>query len=489
MQKSKFKIITLAQLATLGVYAKMLSVKHKSSGFTLIELLVVILVIFSVGVLIASVLFSALRGANKTNTIDTVRRNGNSAITQMSRMIRYSQSFDGISVSGSEDSYTKSCVSLAAIPPPMVSVPSFRLGLFSKLASLIQGFGNLGEREVSSLFSKISKDPKTVFAAGSYSTAVQAIAGLKAYWRMGEASGNLTDTTANANTMTAFGTPTYSVAGAISGDTNTAISLPQASATYFQAPNSASLNVADTFSIVAWIKITTIGAHQMIISRPIDGYDFRVDATGHLSLVKTWVSIIVTSTTTMATGSYHMVAVTKNGATVKLYIDGMDRTGVVSNRTISANGSVTQIGRNAHDTLDPFGGSIDEVALWNVALTAGDISTLYSTGTAPNPTPTLTPTPTPTPTPTQYHYARVTGFDGGQTTFSCDTSGIASNSASLIDTSSVDVSSCYFTCTQSDTFFPPNIGINFTLTQKGNPQFFENKASATFQTSVSVRNY
>src|SRR3989344_4471058 len=79
---------------------------RKSDGFTLVELLVVILVIFSVGVLISSVLFSALRGANKTNTIDLVRRNGNSAITQMSRMIRYSQSFDGVSIDGSPNSFT-----------------------------------------------------------------------------------------------------------------------------------------------------------------------------------------------------------------------------------------------------------------------------------------------------------------------------------------------------------------------------------------------
>ncbi len=110
--------------------------------------------------------------------------------------------------------------------------------------------------------------------------------------------------------------------------------------------------------------------------------------------------------------------------------------------------------------------------------------------------PTPTPTPTPTSTPAQYHYARVTGFDGGKTIFHCDKTdnvlnplGIASNSASLIDTSSVDVVSCYFTCSQNNIFSPPNIGINFSLTQKGNPQFFENRESASFQTSVSVRNY
>ena len=104
------------------------------------------------------------------------------------------------------------------------------------------------------------------------------------------------------------------------------------------------------------------------------------------------------------------------------------------------------------------------------------------------------PASTPTPAPFQYSYVGVTSFDGGQTVFRClpgdGIAPIASNGASLVDTNSVSVSSCYFTCTQSDIFSPPNIGINFSLTQKVTPnQFFENKASADFQTSVSIRNY
>ena len=204
------------KIRTKSIIRNSLFIIRKSDGFTLIELLVVILVIFSVGVLIVSVLFSALRGTNKTNTIDTVRRNGNSAITQMSRMIRYAQSFNGVST---------------------------------------------------------STDP----------------------------------------------------------------------------------------------------------------------------------SVYITDCTVRA--------------------------------------------------------------------------------------------PTPTPTPTQYSNVNITSFDGGQTIFSCPPSAStiasisATTSVSLIDTSSVDVSNCYFTCSQDSIISPPNIGINFTLTQKNTSNFFENKASASFQTSVSVRNY
>src|SRR3989344_583306 len=125
---------------------------RKSEGFTLIELLVVILVIFSVGILIASILVSALRGSNKTNTIDLVRRNGNSAITQMSRTIRYAQSFDGVSIDGTADSYTTSCVpQIGAIPAPPNIVKLPESGLQSFWSNMILRFENFKKKELAGI--------------------------------------------------------------------------------------------------------------------------------------------------------------------------------------------------------------------------------------------------------------------------------------------------------------------------------------------------
>src|SRR3989344_3693289 len=133
---------------------------RKSDGFTLVELLVVILVIFSVGVLISSVLFSALRGANKTNTIDMVRRNGNSAITQMSRMIRYSQSFDGVAEAlpdGSPGSYTTSCIPpVSAVSAPPTIAKSRESDLQSFLANIILGFENFQKKELAGIVARVA---------------------------------------------------------------------------------------------------------------------------------------------------------------------------------------------------------------------------------------------------------------------------------------------------------------------------------------------
>lgn len=88
------------------------------------------------------------------------------------------------------------------------------------------------------------------------------------------------------------------------------------------------------------------------------------------------------------------------------------------------------------------------------------------------------------------------GFpDGTTSTYSClDSSGnssITSNSAALVDTNSINVTSCSFTCGQDAQSSYPIIGINFSLKPLTSSNFAENTASASavqFTTSVVLRN-
>jgi len=113
---------------------------------------------------------------------------------------------------------------------------------------------------------------------------------------------------------------------------------------------------------------------------------------------------------------------------------------------------------------------------------------------------------TPTPTPSQYKAVKITSFDGGQTTFSCNGSSdtppntiasiSASSNMSLINTSSVslEASSCYFMCTQNSAVDYPVVQINFALREyspTGSVVLSERTASASaipFQTTIRVRN-
>jgi len=89
----------------------------------------------------------------------------------------------------------------------------------------------------------------------------------------------------------------------------------------------------------------------------------------------------------------------------------------------------------------------------------------------------------------QYNSIKITSFDNGTTTFSCNlpNAKISSNSASLINSNEVSLTQCYFTCSRNVSV-PPTIGINFTLSQKSATAPFEKRETINFQTSVLMRN-
>jgi type II secretory pathway pseudopilin PulG len=78
----------------------MKKIKNSNNGYTLIELLAVMIILIAVGTIIASIFVSALRGGNKSTTTNDIRQSGNFAISQMSKMIAYAKSFNGVSADG-----------------------------------------------------------------------------------------------------------------------------------------------------------------------------------------------------------------------------------------------------------------------------------------------------------------------------------------------------------------------------------------------------
>lgn len=103
--------------------------------------------------------------------------------------------------------------------------------------------------------------------------------------------------------------------------------------------------------------------------------------------------------------------------------------------------------------------------------------------------------PFPCVTPTTVSSITILDTDQDQITYTCSilptpTPGsIASNSASMIDTSVVSVSDCSFTCMQDSESQLPIIQINFSLKQNNTSKFAEKTISnVSFQTSVVMRN-
>lgn len=140
---------------------------------------------------------------------------------------------------------------------------------------------------------------------------------------------------------------------------------------YVSVPDGPALDTGDAFTLEAWIKRATVGSSQGLFAKGARSYQVYLDATNKLVLRQTSVGEIARTTVALTdTASFHHIAVTKSGSAVKLYIDGVDRTGPVVNRTIANSADAVLIGQGTGF----FNGTLDEVAIYPRALSATAIA-------------------------------------------------------------------------------------------------------------------
>jgi hypothetical protein len=219
--------------------------------------------------------------------------------------------------------------------------------------------------------------------------------GLVSYWRLQETAGT---TAADAKTTNAGSYRNGVLLGQTSGlpsDAGGRSVMLDGLNDYINVPDSGSLDTGDVFTLEAWVRRTnTSNAIQTIFAKGSRSYLLRFDAN-RLKLARGGSGDIAAATvTTTDTAGFHHVVATKSGATVRLYIDGVDRTGAVNNRTISNTSTALNIGRDT-DNRRYFPGYVDEAAVYNRALTATVVRRHYEAGIAVAGTPGPEPPPTP----------------------------------------------------------------------------------------------
>ena len=125
------------------------------------------------------------------------------------------------------------------------------------------------------------------------------------------------------------------------------------------------------------------------------GYGVGLWSDGRLSLTKVGYSNI-SSTNKIADTNFHHFAVTKSGGTVSFYIDGVGETVGPYDPGFVFNGP-SAIGARGMDFDASFLGEIDELSIYNHALSASDVQVIYNAANAgkcaPSPTNNCVPSP------------------------------------------------------------------------------------------------
>ncbi len=218
--------------------------------------------------------------------------------------------------------------------------------------------------------------------------ASEAYGGLLAHWEFDDGSGTTArDSSGNGHDGTLKGDPKW-VAGIIGSG---ALSL-DGSDGLVEAPHHASLNLTDTLTITAWVKLHDLGTYYFIVCKQPSGtardnypgnYEFRTEAnTGALQFghqqAEGEVYVFYTSTMRIVAGQWYHVAVAfTKGGMVEFYVDGAPagsaaqttNFGVLNNEPIRIGGR--------KDGYSFFNGLLDDVQIYNRALSAGQVQKLF----------------------------------------------------------------------------------------------------------------
>ena len=211
--------------------------------------------------------------------------------------------------------------------------------------------------------------------------------GLVAYWSFDSVSGNTVEDTFGDNDGTAVGEPLFGTEYGVNGD---GVRLVAAETQSITVTHDDSLNfTASSFSISAWFNTSTTGVRQFIASKRDEntgdgGYSLRVneDSKIRAGVGRGGNNTFFSTIGTYADGQWHHVVFvgSRDANAMYLYVNGvLDATsGAWSTRPMDTTNNFT-IG-NEPDSVGFFNGSLDEIAIWNRALTDDEVSEIYNDG-------------------------------------------------------------------------------------------------------------
>jgi hypothetical protein len=239
--------------------------------------------------------------------------------------------------------------------------------------------GSLGihEFEITTLFGKIRVDTAVVTSLKVFTGLQPALMeDLVLYFSFdGDENGKVTDKSGKGNNgaiRDATWVPNGKLGGACSFN---------AVNEYINVPNSSSMGVSN-LTISAWIYVTDTTGNDMDVAEKgphLGGWElqmWRGGQIGHNYLILRGGSIdAVFATSLIPAGEWHHVAGTIYGTSETIYVDGiLNATGTVASVPVTS--SSLYIGKS-FDPNAPFGGQIDEVMIFDRALSAEEVKKLY----------------------------------------------------------------------------------------------------------------
>ncbi len=233
------------------------------------------------------------------------------------------------------------------------------------------------------MFTTSTCSPRT----STYSGAVLGTSGVQAYWRLGESSGNVACDSKGSDNGTYHGGFTLGQPGALAGDPDTSVSFDGAAGSDAVAGVPSGLGATNA-SVEAWAYVPGSSAKGafVMVGNGSNGYGIGVgngtfDGAGsHLVVLFEEVRWIDTGAN--LTPGWHYVVLTLDASgSPTVYLDGTQVYSDTRTGPTAPTGGVYIGGYTAADSNQRyFAGRLDEVAVYNAALTSAQVANHYTTG-------------------------------------------------------------------------------------------------------------
>lgn len=230
-----------------------------------------------------------------------------------------------------------------------------------------------------------------IVGGGALAVGEDITSALVAYYKMEGTSGTTVTDSAGTNTGTSSrNLSIFTTTGKLSNG----FVFATASSDFVDCGSSSTLMFAHDFSVAFWMKTTTAGLHRIGGNRhPVGnnpGWDISQDASNHISFTVDIGASSLSSigTTDIHTGDWFFVVATRNAGVSQIWVNGTtEGTPSSANDTAVTGQTNTYFGKTPFST-PAFDGTLDNLQLFNRALTQAEITALYNSGTG---TESLTP--------------------------------------------------------------------------------------------------
>ena len=275
------------------------------------------------------------------------------------------------------------------------------------------GFGQI--RRAPTQTGSISAPPASPYRYhAGVTTCVQPPPNMVGWWA---GDGNANDLTGNHNNGSISGGVTF-----VPGEVAQAFSFDGSSG-FVSVPDSPSLDITDAITIDAWINPATPGNSLGLVFVMLKGDGCCGDTQSYgflwgtesmlqsiiLRLGNATTNVEVRSNAVIPLNEFTHVAGTYDGTTMRLYVNGvLDSSATTTLGPLQITSTPLIIGSSQRNGVEQtfFQGLVDEVEIFNRALSADEILAIYNAGSSgkckpqvratPTPRPRLTPAPRPT---------------------------------------------------------------------------------------------